>query len=323
MAGTLFSLAMSQWRDVNGRPEQDAPLYIYQANSSTPVNAYKDYGLSVLHPWPIRTNSMGMIPPFWLPDGLYRARLTNAAGSLIYFDEYVIQAVGPSVGGGGGGGGGVDQNAIFQTGDIMWQPRSGVRSGWVRANGRTIGSATSGATERANADTEPLYQFLWNNFSNTLCPVTGGRGANATSDFFANKPISTLDMRGRGPMGLDDMGNGAAGIITDGTPTDPGTDGGGEKISITIARNNLPDFKPTITINDPGHSHQNPNYRPSGGGSVFGSGNTGSTNGSVDGGFSTTGITAICESLNGGVTQQAIQRNVMSPYRLGTWYIRL
>ena len=85
MAGTLFSLAMSQWRKLNGEPEVDAPLYVYKANTSTPVEVFQDFGLSVLHPWPLVTNSLGMIPPFWLPDGQYRARLTDAVGLNTYF----------------------------------------------------------------------------------------------------------------------------------------------------------------------------------------------------------------------------------------------
>lgn len=337
MAGTLFSLAMSQWRDVNGYPEQDAPLYIYQANSSTPVNVYKDFGLSVLHPWPLRTSSLGMIPPFWLPDGSYRARLTNNAGSLVYFDEYVIQAVGPSVGGGGGGG--VDQNAIFNTGWPIWIPIAGTLPGWVRANGRTIGSATSGATERANADTQALFEYLYNRYSDDICPVTGGRGANAAADFAANKPIKLLDMRGRGPFGLDDMGNDAAGIITDGSPTTPGTTGGVEKPSITISRSNLPNIRLSVDGETDPHHHKLLDdassltsissgnqviayMRPSGDNSYTLSRGTGAPvwGKSSDETVSFEGET---ESLNGNVTQSALTPNTMSPYMLGTWYIKL
>src|SRR5690606_10723240 len=113
-------------------------------------------------------------------------------------------------------GGGVDPSAIFQTGDELWLKRSGPRSGWVRQNGRTIGSAASGATERANADTQPLYEYLWNTYPADQCPVTGGQGISAAADFAANKRIATPDMRGYGPRGLDDMGNDPAGRITDG-----------------------------------------------------------------------------------------------------------
>jgi hypothetical protein len=335
---------MSQWRDVNGKPEIDAPLYIYEANTDDPVTIYKDSGLSLEHPWPLRSNSQGMIPAFWLPDGSYRARLTNAAASLIYFDELNILAIGPSSGeGGGGGGGSVDQNAIFATGDLLWQPKAGTRAGWVRANGRTIGSASSGATERANADTQALYEFLWNNYSNTLCAVTGGRGANAASDFAANKAIATYSMRGRGPVGLDDMGNSAAGVLTDGTPTAISF-GGQEKTSITIAQANLPNV--TLGGNTAaGGAHRHFEFAdvsstddttPTNSTQVqrTGQGSGTSARYAMTGTATeaTVGRTSLASdhshsfttsSINGGVSQTAIEKNVTSPYMLGTWYIRL
>jgi hypothetical protein len=62
-----------------------------------------------------------------------------------------------------------------------------------------------------------LFIFLWNTFPNELCPVTpGGRGTNAGLDWgggFGTKSIGTLDMRGYGAAGLDDMGTTAANRI--------------------------------------------------------------------------------------------------------------
>jgi hypothetical protein len=89
---------------------------------------------------------------------------------------------------------------------------TGVLSGFVRANGRTIGSATSGATERANADTSALFLYLWGTDANLA--VSGGRGASAAADYAANKTIALPDWRGRALAGLDDMGNSAAGRLT-------------------------------------------------------------------------------------------------------------
>lgn len=60
---------------------------------------------------------------------------------------------------------------------------------WVLLNDGTIGDASSGATTRANADTVNLYTLLWNNYNNTNCPVTGGRGGSAAADFAAHKPL--------------------------------------------------------------------------------------------------------------------------------------
>lgn len=318
MAGTIFSLAMSQRLNSEGKPLVNAPLSIFAANTSDPEIAYQDYGLSVAHEWPLRTDSNGMFPPFWLPDGQYRVRMTDAAGAVIYFDVPSIQAVGPSTGEGGGGGGSVDPNAIFQTGDPIWVPKTGARAGWVRMNGRTIGSVSSGASERANADTQSLYEFLWNNYSDDLCPVTGGRGDTASADFAANKPIAILDMRGYGPMGLDDMGNSAAGRILDGTPTAAGSSGGSEKRTLT--QGNLPNVSLSGTTNTTGNHSHSYFRRNNSGGTSSGSDNrpySGETNPNTgDAGNHSHTVTV---SLGGSGTPL----NIMSPYRLGTWYCKL
>lgn len=339
MAGTLFSLALSQQCDAQGRPLLDAPLYIYEANTSTPVDVYQDFGLSVLHPWPLRTDSAGRFPAFWVDDGNYRARLTDKAGSVVYFDIANMQAVGPSSGDeSGGGGDGVDQNAIFQTGDPIWLPKIGTRTGWVRANGRTIGSASSGATERANADTQALYEYLWNNFSNDLCAVTGGRGGSAAADFAANKAIATYSMRGRGPVGLDDMGNSAAGVIEADTPTAISY-GGAE--TQTLPRSALPNETVSVTGTTSSQSHHHKMFASAVSASLVTASEQASyrrnSNGNPDydmGGTSTAATlgrtsaetvgpltVAATGPLNGNVTQTPV--NTMNPYMLGTFYIKL
>jgi hypothetical protein len=214
LAGTLFGLGLSQQVSADGVPLSGALLYLYEANSSTPVTTYSDFSLSTEQTHPIEADSAGRLPQIWVEDGSYRARLTTSAGIEV-FDEASVTAIGASVtsGGGGGGSSSADPTTIFQTGDTLWVPYSGGRTGWVRHNGRTISSGSGSGTERANADTQTLFEYLWNNFSNSLCAVSGGRGANATADFNANKTIATLDMRNRAPFGFDDMGNTAAGVI--------------------------------------------------------------------------------------------------------------
>lgn len=68
--------------------------------------------------------------------------------------------------------------------------------GWVRAHGGSIGSAASGATERANADTLALYVMLWENWSANIT-VDGGAGSTAEADFAANKKLTLPDLRGQ------------------------------------------------------------------------------------------------------------------------------
>ncbi len=75
-------------------------------------------------------------------------------------------------------------------------------SGFVLAEGRTIGNAASGGTERAADDTENLFTLIWDSTTDANAPVTpGGRGTDAASDFAANKTITLPDLRGRSVIG--------------------------------------------------------------------------------------------------------------------------
>ena len=89
------------------------------------------------------------------------------------------------------------KNFAWSTGDVKLTMKTVADAGWVLCNDGTIGSAASGATTRANADTEALFTLLWNNVSNTHAPVSGGRGANAAADFAAHKTIALTKMLGR------------------------------------------------------------------------------------------------------------------------------
>jgi hypothetical protein len=72
---------------------------------------------------------------------------------------------------------------------------------------RTIGSATSGATARANADTSALFTLLWGALANTDLPIqdnTGAastRGASAAADFAANKRLPLPSFAGLTKIG--------------------------------------------------------------------------------------------------------------------------
>lgn len=85
----------------------------------------------------------------------------------------------------------------FRTGDIRISLNGFSPFGWVPMNDGTIGSASSGATTRANIDTFQLYQTIWNRVSNTFAPVTGGRGGSAAADFVANKAMALTKQLGR------------------------------------------------------------------------------------------------------------------------------
>lgn len=87
--------------------------------------------------------------------------------------------------------------------------RTAAPTGWIKANGGTIGSASSGASTRANADTEALFTELWATAAADLPIYTSAgtlstRGASAAADFAANKRLTVPDLRGEFVRGLDD-----------------------------------------------------------------------------------------------------------------------
>lgn len=216
-----------------------------------------------------------------------------------------------------------NSNAIIgiPTGVIMMYGATTAPTGWLRCNGRTIGNASSSATERANADTSTLFSFLWTNYSDSVCAVSGGRGASAAADYAANKTIGLPDWRGRGPWGLDDMGNTAASRLTTISGTVNGGSGGAE--TVTLAQANLPNVTLTGTTNTTGsHTHSygfdNPlNATGGGAGSIYGAAG-GTYDTSSSGSHSHTVTTS---SINGNVTQTAV--NKLPPLVLTTFIIKI
>jgi microcystin-dependent protein len=208
-AGTV-AFSLSQQLDQAGKPLSGCLLYTIQAGTtSTPQNSYKDTALTLVHPNPMVCDAFGRLPQFFLADGQIKIRLTDKLGNAVLTQDNIL-VIGPSSGGGGGGS--IDPTTIAATGDVKASYGTGTLTGWVRMNGRTIGSSTSGATERANLDTQALFQYLWGTDANLA--VSGGRGASSSADWAANKTIALPDSRGRVIAGLDGMGNSAAGRLT-------------------------------------------------------------------------------------------------------------
>lgn len=329
MAG-IASISAMQFVDLNGRPQAGAKAYFYAGGTLDPLTVFSEAGLGTELSNPVTADAYGRFPMIFLDeaDEFYSFRVTTSGGSTIAIPSAnsSIPIVGPS-GGGGGSEVPVDPNALFQTGDVKPRLGTGVHSGWVRVNGRTIGSATSGATERANADTQALFEHLWSNFSNTLCAVSGGRGLSASADWSANKTITLPDAKGRGLIGADTMGSGSAASritvasIVTGDADTIGSSGGVE--TVTLATADIPSHKHSIT--DSGHQHtvQNNNasyaFAPSASG---GGANTFQTVASTVANIGTavSNVTGITETNNiggGGA------HNNMPPYMVVTLYVRL
>lgn len=87
----------------------------------------------------------------------------------------------------------------YATGEVVLSVASTAPVGTLALDGQTIGSAASGGTARANADTQALFELLWTASDNTLLPIQDAagaattRGLTAAADFAANKrmPLPT------------------------------------------------------------------------------------------------------------------------------------
>lgn len=159
--------------------------------------------------------------------------------------------------------GGTSSN--FTTGDIKHSIRTEANTepGWIIAAG-TIGDASSGATNRANADCEALFLMHWDGLADGQAAVSGGRGASAAADWAAHKTIAVVNLRGVVIAGRDNMLGSAAGKLT-GTVMSPdgqtvGAIGGAQTHVLSLAEM-------------PSHAHDTGSepftYTPGGGGPVF------------------------------------------------------
>lgn len=186
-----------------------ALAYFYADNTSTPITVYADPGLSTALPWPVVADASGVFQPIYLPYGSYRRRIVDQTGVLISDAGNIDNPAPPT----SGGGIVVTSDMVLQTGDPIWRLRQGLMQGFVRMNENTIGSASSGASEYANAGAQSLFTYLWANLSDSIAPVITGRGASAAADWAANKQITIPTMKGLLASGVDDMGATAAGRI--------------------------------------------------------------------------------------------------------------
>lgn len=314
-------VALQQISDQNGHPYNGALLYFYQAGTvATRQDSFQDTGLTLANQWPLPTDAFGRVPMFYLASGSIHVRLTDPNG-LVIFDYPNMLVIGPS--GGGGGGGSIDPTTIASTGDVKFRLVTGALTGWVRLNQLTIGSAISGATERANADTQNLFVYLWNNCSQAHCPVLFGKGASAIADFNANKQLQLPDCRSRiCMMGVDDMGNAPAGRLFAQNITSGGGDGvttplatGGHALH-TLGLTEIPVLPFAGTPQTWASNQSNVDLGISSAPGPGAGGNAVTTTGSV-----TTTITpnGTVNAASGGTASV----DMTSPFALGTYYIKL
>lgn len=327
MAG-FWHLSSTMMFDELGVPAPGAQAYFYAASVLDQLTVYKDSALTV--PWnqPVSADGFGRMPNVYLDDSAasyYRFRVTSAEGvELIALASIPVNAGS----GGGGGGSGVDPTTVLNTGDCWWSPIQGVRAGAVRMNARTIGSATSGATERANADCNALFLFLWTNLTDAVCPVSTGRGASAAADWAANKNIGLPDMRGREALGLTAMGGLASGRLGNtyaGTGDTAGATYGVD--GFLLASGQMPAHTHAVGtlvtgIESATHTHTVPGQgaQPTQGGATY-TGYKDSGAGvltGIENASHTHPITGATASTGGGTVTP-----VVGPSMVGTWFIKL
>lgn len=185
-------------------------------------------------------------------------------------------------------------NTAFSTGDLKPTHKVSADPSWILWSDGTIGDGSSGASIRANADTAALFALYWTNYSNTLCPVSSGRGVSAVADYAAHKTI-TLPVGAGRVFGLAGAGSGL-------TSRTVGSSVGGE--ILTLIRSDLPNASITVTVTDPGHVHSIALWNSSGvgGGAAISASSNINVITSTTTASATTGITAAF-NMNGNVTQ--------------------
>lgn len=219
--------------DANGIPIIGARLLAFDAATTTPRPLYKDAGLTQPYQTPILTDGYGRFPAMFVGTGPYKIVLQDNGGALIgQADGLPGGTVNPDTG--------TTASVTIPTGFIMGSYSGSALDGWVIANGKTIGSADSGASSRADDNAQALYVLLWSNDPTLV--VQSGRGLSGSADFAAGKTIALPDFRGRALFGRDTMGGGApAGLITaisTGQPNNHGAVFGLE--AVTLGTNMLP-----------------------------------------------------------------------------------
>lgn len=81
-SGQLLN-ARQQFLNGNGQPLASGTVYIYAANTLTPVSTYQDPGLTILNTSPIILDANGMAS-IWVPPGNYREQVYDASNTLLF-----------------------------------------------------------------------------------------------------------------------------------------------------------------------------------------------------------------------------------------------
>ena len=261
---------MTQASDLGGIANQLAAFYRARVNVNLQALATQHYGSS--EPPLIYPNML------WFDSGSGTVKLrdpTNTAWGI-------VGSIGPPM-----KWTNVDlPSTAFTTGDVKQTFKTVADAGWVMMNDGTIGDGSSGATTRANPDTQALFTLLWSNIADTYCTVyaagTGtatGRGGSAAADWAAHRHLLLPKALGR-VFAHAGWGAGLSNFAL-------GSSWGNETIGLGL--NNLPPHAHSFSVPAHGHPYA---IDPS-------SANSWSSNGA--GGFPTGGAGAVKPAWTGGV----------------------
>jgi len=169
----LAPVVRQRFFDDEGQPLAYGKLYTYQAGSSTPLTTYLDKD-GTPNENPVTLDAAGYAD-IWIGSRSYKFVLQDSDGNEIWTqDDISIPQV---------------ENG-FSTGELNFGFFTTAKSGWVMFDDKSIGSLSSGATGRANDDTEALFLLLWSALANAQAPVSGGRGVSAEADWAADKTLT-------------------------------------------------------------------------------------------------------------------------------------
>src|SRR6478609_2421678 len=240
MTNTVFAPISTQSIIHGGAPQVGAKCYFYGAGGTTPRSVWTDSHATIAASNPVIADGDGVIPATWVSGTAdYRIVIKTSADVLIRTIEGLQGAASESVV--------IGPSTSYQltTGDIKFNFDTAEQSGFVKLNGNDIGNGVSGA-HYADDLLADLFTYLWNRVSNTYCPVSGGRGANAAADFSAGKKLTLPDARFRVLIGLSGMGSSPTSLAADYPgAANPGYPGGGN--NKTLLSGNLPSHTHTGT----------------------------------------------------------------------------
>lgn len=222
--------------DTNGDLIRSARLQVFLAGTTTPAVLYKaaDYANGTEHPNPIPVTGAGILPAMY-GAGSFKFRALTSTGAIVWEADGITLTDPPKADDAQG-----DNLGLLSTGQIAQFYGTGSRAGFVRMNGRTIGNAASGATERSAADTRALYLMLWSEDDSLV--VNGGRGQTAAQDFDAGKSLALPYAPGKILVSMDGMGAPAQNVFpglswnSGGSGTRLGSRSGGWTATIGISQ---------------------------------------------------------------------------------------